>query len=71
MMKLQMVTVVEGRQSRAEEKSQPMVVAAEEGRPGTEGVLAVEPSVHFSIAIAVSWAATAAASPSIARAWIQ
>ena len=34
-MKMQMVTVVEGRQSRAAEKAQPMVVAAEEGRAGT------------------------------------
>jgi hypothetical protein len=63
-----MVTVVKGRQSRAAEKAQPMVVAAEEGRPGTEGVLAVEPSVRFSSAIAVSWATTSAASPSIATA---
>jgi hypothetical protein len=62
-----MVTVVKGRQSRAAEKAQPMVVAAEEGRPGTEGVLAVA-SVRFSSAIAVSWATTSAASPSIATA---
>ena len=58
--------------SRAAEKAQPLEVAAEKGRPATEGVLGVKPAgpcARFRCAIAVPSAPTAAACPSMATAW--